>query len=53
MIWTDGSIYTGEWSKGIQHGFGKIVLTDGTSKEGIFENNIFKYEREIDKNIHI
>jgi hypothetical protein len=43
MIWTDGSMYDGQWIRGIQHGLGKIVLPDGTYKEGHFENNVFKY----------
>ena len=42
MFWTDGSIYWGMWYKGIQHGKGRMEFTDGTVKEGIFENNIFK-----------
>jgi hypothetical protein len=41
MKWTDGSYYLGEWVRGIQHGYGKIVFPDGTEKEGYFENNIF------------
>ena len=44
MIWTDGSMYDGEWQGGIQHGMGRMVFADGTAKEGIFENNIFKQE---------
>lgn len=42
MIWTDGSMYEGDWKHGIQHGHGRIVFPDGSFKEGIFENNIFK-----------
>ena len=42
MIWTDGSIYEGEWLNGIQNGFGKMTFPNGKSKEGIFEKNIFK-----------
>ena len=41
MKWTDGSTYIGEWQRGIQHGYGKIVLADGTTKEGYFENNLY------------
>jgi len=41
MKWTDGSYYTGEWIRGIQHGYGKIVFPDNTEKEGYFENNIY------------
>jgi|DEB0MinimDraft_12_1074336.scaffolds.fasta_scaffold12292_3 hypothetical protein len=43
MLWTDGSIYEGEWVKGIQHGMGRIVFPDGTFKEGYFENNVYKF----------
>jgi hypothetical protein len=43
MIWTDGSMYEGEWIGGIQHGLGRMIFTDGTQKEGYFENNVFKY----------
>jgi hypothetical protein len=43
MLWTDGSMYEGEWQNGIQHGLGRMVFIDGSSKEGYFENNVFKY----------
>jgi len=26
MKWTDGSVYEGEWLKGIQHGYGKTSI---------------------------
>jgi hypothetical protein len=42
MYWTDGSSYQGEWIKGIQHGYGKMIFPDGTRKEGYFENNVYK-----------
>jgi hypothetical protein len=29
MKWTDGSVYEGEWLKGIQHGYGKMTNSDG------------------------
>ena len=41
MKWTDGSSYVGEWVKGIQHGYGKIIFTDGIEKEGYFEDNVY------------
>ena len=44
MMWTDGSRYEGAWIKGIQHGFGKMIFPDGTVKDGLFENNVFKCE---------
>ena len=43
MLWTDGSMYEGEWVNGIQHGLGRMVFPDGQQKEGFFENNVFKY----------
>lgn len=43
MLWTDGSMYEGEWRNGIQHGIGRIIFPDGTFKEGYFENNVYKY----------
>ena len=42
MFWIEGSKYLGEWLKGIQNGFGKMIYSDGTFKEGYFENNVFK-----------
>ena len=31
MIWTDGTMYEGEWQNGIQHGKGLIILPDGST----------------------
>ena len=42
MLWTDGSMYEGEWISGIQHGLGRMVFPNGVSKEGYFENNVYK-----------
>lgn len=42
MKWTDGSIYQGEWARGIQHGQGKMMFPGGNVKEGYFELNVFK-----------
>lgn len=36
MMWTDGSIYQGEWLRGIQHGKGKMMFPDGTAIDGVF-----------------
>ena len=41
MIWADGSRYVGEWRRGVQFGYGKMILHDGTVKEGYFENNAY------------
>jgi hypothetical protein len=42
MYWTDGSCYQGEWIRGIQHGYGRMIFPDGQKKEGYFENNVYK-----------
>lgn len=42
MRWSDGSVYLGQWEMGIQHGYGRIVFPDTTTKEGYFENNVFR-----------
>jgi 1-phosphatidylinositol-4-phosphate 5-kinase len=42
MKWTDGSIYNGQWIRGIQHGQGKMIFPTGIIKEGFFDNNVFK-----------
>ncbi len=41
MYWTDGSQYKGEWSKGVQHGYGSLITSDGRTLEGYFDNNVF------------
>jgi hypothetical protein len=41
MVWVDGSRYIGQWIRGIQHGYGKMIFPDGTFKEGYFDNNVF------------
>jgi hypothetical protein len=46
MTWTDNSYYEGEWVNGIQHGLGKMVLPNGTVKEGYFENNHWVRSRD-------
>ena len=45
-MWTDGSMYEGEWINGIQHGKGMMVFPDGNVKVGLFENNVFVCETE-------
>lgn len=44
MYWTDGSIYKGNWYKGIQWGYGIMQFSNGEIKEGYFENGAFKFE---------
>ena len=29
MKWTDGSVYVGQWMRGIQHGWGKMIFPGG------------------------
>ena len=47
MRWTDGSVYLGQWNRGIQHGYGKMIFPDGTIKEGYFDNNIYKEDYKV------
>ncbi len=49
MYWTDGSVYKGEWKKGIQHGRGVMTFPDGRIKDGYFDNNVFKGKTEIEE----
>ena len=44
MRWTDGSVYRGEWQRGIQNGKGVMVFPNGKTKTGIFKNNVFTEE---------
>ena len=41
MKWTDGSVYKGLWSKGVQNGVGLMIFSDGQTKVGFFDNNVF------------
>lgn len=41
MIFNDGTIYKGTWSRGLQSGNGILMSPDGSMKEGFFKNNIF------------
>ena len=36
--------YKGYWLNGVPHGKGKMTYTDGTSKLGLFENNLLTKE---------
>jgi len=42
LKWTDGSVYLGMWKGGIQSGVGVMIFPDGSTRAGIFENNVFK-----------
>lgn len=42
MYWSDGSIYRGFWSEGVQSGLGLMIFKDGMRKAGFFENNVYK-----------
>lgn len=46
MKWSDGSSYDGEWTHGIQNGYGKMTFANGKIKEGIFVDNVFNGEAE-------
>ena len=47
MTWTDGTSYVGEWCHGIQHGHGKMIMPDGTVKEGYFDCNVYKGPKSV------
>jgi hypothetical protein len=51
MRWTDGSVYTGNWINGVQHGRGEMNFADGSFKKGLFENNVF-IEEIIDEDVN-
>lgn len=40
MYWADGSIYRGQWDRGIQNGLGVMIFANGTRKAGIFKENV-------------
>lgn len=40
MIWNDGSVYKGNWKKGIQDGEGEIIFKGQSPKKGIFKDNV-------------
>jgi hypothetical protein len=41
MHFIDGTVYKGNWCRGLQTGKATMILPDGTIKEGYFSNNIF------------
>jgi hypothetical protein len=43
MRWTDGSVYRGSWHKGVQHGIGIMLFSNGDRRAGMFEQNFYKY----------
>ena len=49
MIYKCGHIYQGKWKNNRKHGKGKMILKDGTIKDGLwykdnfFEESPFKY----------
>ena len=47
MFWSDGSVYKGNWHKGLQHGEGRLELPDGRIKQGIFKNNKLAVKKEV------
>ena len=47
MTWTDGTSYIGEWCHGIQHGHGRMIMPDGTVKEGYFDCNVYKGPKSV------
>lgn len=41
MYFSDGTIYKGDWTRGLQNGRGTIVNPDGSIVEGYFVNNVY------------
>jgi hypothetical protein len=44
MNWPDGTVYEGEWKRGVQTGLGRLKMPDGTFKQGVFKDNIIVEE---------
>lgn len=44
MNWADGTVYEGQWVKGVQSGKGRLRLPNGSLKVGIFKENIIVEE---------
>ena len=40
MTWADGSLYKGTWVNGIQEGLGVMQFVNGTTKAGVFKENV-------------
>lgn len=47
VCYDDNSIYEGVLRKGKKHGYGRLISSDGTIKEGIYENDDFKRKETI------
>ena len=41
MYWADGSLYKGNWAKGLQEGLGILKFPDGLVTAGFFKENIY------------
>ena len=41
MIWNDGTVYKGEWKKGMANGRGVLITSEGVFR-GKFLNNNFQ-----------
>jgi len=41
MEFSDGSVYEGDWLRGLQSGKGRMVGKNGAVMEGNFKNNVF------------
>lgn len=51
MIYRDGSIYEGEWTKGLKNGRGRVIYPDGSKLEGIFlENELIRLVKPSENN---
>ena len=43
VVYSDGSVYSGDMKNFVPGGFGKIVYADGESYIGYFENGVYHY----------
>jgi len=41
MYFSDGTVYKGDWTRGLQNGRGTIINPDGSIVEGFFVNNVY------------
>ena len=41
VVYSDGSVYTGEMKDFMKHGMGKLIFADGTTYSGEFKNDLY------------
>ena len=42
MTYADGSVYTGNWSRGARSGYGRMIYKDHTDQQGRIEKEVFR-----------